>query len=388
MRLAYICADPGVPVFGKKGCSIHVQEVIRAFMGQGIEVVLFAARLGGTPPAGLEALPVHRLAAPPKGEAELREKAALAGNQQLIDALACEASFDMIYERYSLWSYSGMEYAQSVAVPGVLEVNAPLIEEQAQHRALVDRNAAEQVAQRAFSAASTIIAVSEGVAEHVMSYSGTAGRVHVVPNGVDPERFGTRSTEAKISGAITIGFVGTLKPWHGLSTLVQAFATVQRHHPDTRLLVVGDGPERSALTAEVEAGQLTPFVEFTGAVDPDEIPAVLSRMDIAVAPYPNLSDFYFSPLKVYEYMAAGLPVVASRIGQLADLLQDGRNGVLCTPGDAEDLAQAVCRLVRDPATRRSLGEAARLTVLHDHTWANVAVRVLELARQNHTLECA
>jgi glycosyltransferase involved in cell wall biosynthesis len=102
-------------------------------------------------------------------------------------------------------------------------------------------------------------------------------------------------------------------------------------------------------------------------------------MDAAVAPYPELTPFYFSPLKVYEYMAAGLPVVASRIGQLAALIRPRDNGLLCAPGDAEALADAL-RLLRDnPALRRSLGDAAREDVLRDHTWDAVARRVLELA---------
>lgn len=101
-------------------------------------------------------------------------------------------------------------------------------------------------------------------------------------------------------------------------------------------------------------------------------------MDAAVAPYPDYPDFYFSPLKIYEYMAAGLPVVASRIGQVAELIQDGTNGLLYQPGDAVALSAALNRLRCEPMLRSSLGRAARETVLHDHTWEAVAKRILHL----------
>jgi glycosyltransferase involved in cell wall biosynthesis len=102
-------------------------------------------------------------------------------------------------------------------------------------------------------------------------------------------------------------------------------------------------------------------------------------MDVAVAPYPPQPNFYFSPLKVYEYMAAGLPVVASRIGQLAELIHDGIDGLLCPPGDAMSLARALEQLQQAPQLRASLGLAARESVLHNYTWHAVAQRIFQLS---------
>lgn len=381
MRIAYVSADLGVPIFGRKGCSIHAQEVLRAMRGKGAQVELFSSNLEGEPPPGLEALKVHGLPRPPKGEPAGREQAALAANAALRSALLEAGAFDLVYERYSLWSYAAMEWAGDSGVSGLLEVNAPLIDEQAQYRVLVDRQSAERVAERAFAAATALLAVSEEVADWLKRFPGARGKVHVVPNGIRPERFPNQITPAMpgAAGVFTIGFVGTLKAWHGLSTLVAAFARLHASRPEARLLIVGDGPERANLEADLAARGLQPAAILTGAVPPEEIPSLLASMDVAVAPYPALEHFYFSPLKVYEYMAAGVAVVASRVGQLEHLIQSGTNGLLVPPGDPEALAAALRQLQENEPLRGRLGRNARATVLRQHTWDAVVGRIFSLA---------
>jgi glycosyltransferase involved in cell wall biosynthesis len=381
MRLAYVCADLGVPVFGRKGCSIHVQEVVRALLAAGVDVELFTTRPEGNRPHGLEKLRVYSLRTPPKGEPGAREQAALQANGDTIVALHQAGPFDAVYERYSLWNHAGMDYARTQRIPGLLEINAPLIEEQREHRRLMDESAARHVAERVFDTASALIAVSDGVATYVSGFPNTESRLHVIPNGVDPIRFapGVPPTFPRGDDTFTVGFVGTLKPWHGVTTLVEALGLLRRTAPEARLLIVGDGPERSHLEDNIAARGLVPFVHFTGAVESNAIPGMVTSMDVAVAPYPLLEHFYFSPLKVYEYMAAGRAVVASRIGQLADLIEHGVHGLLYPPGDAVVLTAALQCLRQDPALRERLGRAARSRVVRRHTWDSVARRILDLA---------
>jgi glycosyltransferase involved in cell wall biosynthesis len=380
VRVAYVCADAGVPVFGSKGSSIHVQEVVRALLGFGDDLVLFASRIGGDPPRDLAALPVRRLPRQRARDGSEKERAALAANADLREMLAADFPFDLVYERHSLWSSAAMELARDQGIPALLEVNAPLIEEQEEHRTLYDRAAAERAARRAFESASAILAVSHEVARWVESRTAASGRVHVVPNGVRPERFsGAEPIRPRLRRSFTVGFVGSLKPWHGLPVLAEAFAELHRRDPASLLLVVGDGPERRSFEADLERRGLAGSVHLTGKVAPEDIPAWLASMDAAVAPYPSTERLYFSPLKVYEYMAAALPIVATRGGQLAGLLEDGVDALLCPAGDADALADALDLLRRDRQLRLRLGRSAREKAVRDHTWAGVARRIRRIA---------
>jgi glycosyltransferase involved in cell wall biosynthesis len=301
LRVAYICADQGIRVFARTGgASWHVQEFLRALLRAGARVDLFTPRPGGSPAADLGPVHLHRLERPEKMSRFEREQQALAADSELRAALESSGPYDLVYERYSLWSTAGMAYARAHRIPGLLEVNSPLVDERARYGMLFDRASAERVAGTVFASATHVLAVSEGVAGWVRRWITAAHRISVVPNGVDPDRFRGARRGTGVDGCFTIGFVGTLKPWHGLEDLIGAFALLHASDPSYRLLIVGDGPERDRLQESVRALSLEDVVLFRGAVDPVEVPDLLGRMDIAVAPYSASVDPYFSPLKHSE----------------------------------------------------------------------------------------
>lgn len=375
MRVAYVCADPGVPVFGRKGASVHVQEVLRSLRRRGAQVHLLCARTGGEPPPDLAGVPVHALPRIRNADPAQRERDLIGANPALLWALDRIGPVDLVYERYSLWSSAGMAYAARSAAAGVLEVNAPLIDEQVRHRALVHRGAAETVALAAMADATAIVTVSEPVADWVRAK--VTRTVYVVPNGVNVDRI--RPAAPGPRPGFTVGFVGTLKPWHGVDLLVRALARVAGTDRGWRLLLVGDGPQAASLRELAATLGVADLVEMTGAVDPADIPAYLHQMDVAVAPYPECPDMYFSPLKLYEYLAAGLPVIASAIGQVRGVLTDGVDGLLVPAGDIEALAGALAELRADPARRTALGAAARRTAVERHTWDAAVEQILQVA---------
>jgi glycosyltransferase involved in cell wall biosynthesis len=379
MRVAYVSADPGVPVFGSKGCSVHVQEVIRALGRAGVEVELHTVRTGGTAPADLESVEVFEIPFDRKGGREAIEERGLAANADFTASLSGRPAYDMVYERYSLWGQAGMEFARGAGLPGILEVNAPLVEEQATHRTLVHRDEAEAIATRVFSLASGVVAVSSDAREYVCANGGAPERVHVIPNGVDPGRFVPAEAGAP-ERPFSVGFVGSLKPWHDLDTLVAGYVLLLESQPEARLLIVGDGPERERIEANLDAAGAGAGVTFSGAIAPAEVPQWIQAMDVGAAPYARDAARYFSPLKVLEYMASGIPVVGSRTGQIPELVEEGVAGLLHEAEDAAGLAQALDTLARDPEARGRMGQAARSSVIAHHSWDSVVATTLGLAR--------
>lgn len=389
MRLAYVCADPGVPVFGTKGASVHVQEILRAWRARGAEVRLYATRIGDDVPDDLADVPVVHVPVPPApagrtpgraARVAARERAQAEAARRIAERVVADGA-DAVHERYSLFSTALAEITGRLRVPGILEVNAPLVDEQRTHRDLVDEDAARAALCAQAGAATRTACVSEPVAHWVertvAAAGGAAGRVLVAPNGVNVERIIPCADSAATGpDAVppTVVFVGTLKPWHGVEDLLRARAVAAA---DWRLRVVGDGPQRAAL--EALAAELGVDVEFTGAVAPAGVPGLLADCAVAVAPYPatqDAADQYFSPLKVYEYAAAALPVVASRVGQVPAAVEDGLTGVLVEPSEPTALARAVDALVAEPDRRRAMGRAARRDAVARHSWAVVLDGVL------------
>lgn len=378
MRIAYIAADRGVPVFGSKGASIHIQEMIRAYARLGHDVRCLAARRGE---AG--DLPVEEIAQASHGQDRAaKERAAMAQADAIAARLAemhAERPFDLIYERYSLWSAAGVRAARRLGVPVVMEINAPLLEEQRAFRNLVCEAEAGAIEREVLQGASAFAAVSGQVADWLVEKGAPAARVHVVGNAVDTRRFHPSVAPAPVvpEGAFCVGFTGSLKMWHGVDTLLRAFMAFRACHPAAHLLIVGDGPKRGWIEGFAAGAGLDGAVTMTGWVEHADLPPLIARMDVATAPYPAAEAHYFSPLKLFEYLAMGRPVLASDIGQTAELLK-GRDAALLTPpGDADALAKALARLATDPELR---GRMARSSAVEGarRDWIENARRIVTL----------
>ncbi|WP_394214833.1 glycosyltransferase family 4 protein [Brachybacterium vulturis] len=370
MRIAYALLDPGIGVFGTKGASVHVQEVIRALRAEGHEVIVFCTRTDQDVPADLVDLEVHRHRLRSGTPAE-REQAVAAAAAEIAREIAA-GGFDLVYERYSLFSDTAARLSAptdpgSRTIPSILEVNAPLIAEQREHRSLTDEEGALAATRRQLHGASVVSCVSEAVAQWTREAGAAPGRVVLTPNGVNTTRItpAPRPLAAPAPDApVTVGFVGTLKPWHGTDLLLRALARTEER---LRLDICGTGPQQSELERLAAELRIADRVRFRGAVAPAQVPGVLHGLDIAAAPYPA-GEHYFSPLKVYEYLAAGLPTVASAIGSIPELLGNGTLGMLVEPGDVQELATALDELAADPGRRAHLAVSARESALAEHDW--------------------
>lgn len=408
MKILYLNFDRGIPVLGDKGASVHVREFARAAAESGHEVLLACARLG----SGNAAPPVEILELSHEWPREAASAiAALHGvdagsehlpligqelsklvyderiGEQLLGELQARGFHpELIYERHALFSTAGVAVAARLDCPRILEVNAPLAEEQKRFRGLSLEALARRMEVESFRGAAAIVAVSEQVRSYIEETSGVdLERIHVIANGVDVARFagppGREELRRRLGYAAedsAIGFIGSFKPWHGTAFLLEVFEDIAAVRADAHLFAVGDGPQRARLCERAHASPYSARVCLPGRVPHAQIPTWVAAADIVVAPYDAIDNFYFSPLKVLEALAGGKPVVAPRVGQLVELVEHGRSGLLYSPGDAAACRDAILSLIEDPPGRRTMGAAAR-TAAAGQSWQSVVGRVLEIA---------
>lgn len=400
MRIGYLCADRGVALGGTKGASIHVESVARALSNRNHQLHLLVSRVdrmpSGFPMAVTEVgfdrtLKELRESMGGRGGVNTlsREIYSLLVNTRTTEALESlhhRWALDALYERYSLWSWAGLRFCREHKIPFVVEVNAPLVEEQHTYRELELDAVAQGLEAMILKQADAIVVPSDELADYVESRRGSGKSIFVLPNGVDLELFDDppalpRREARRFRDRFTAAFVGSLKPWHGVGHLLSAFARLTESAPKAQLLFLGDGPMRS----EVEDATRrfgAERVAFIGSVPHEEVPSWLAHADVGVAPYPDLDHFYFSPMKVVEYLAAGLPVVASRIGQNAQLVEHERCGLLVTPGNESELAGALLRLYREPRERARMARRAHKRAIRRHGWNVVAEKIEEIFAEN------
>ena len=410
MKLLYLCSDAGIPILGRKGASVHVRELVGAFSRAGHEVVVAAPLLNKSPwekPAAIAGNVLHiragsatqsAVGAVKEFAAELGLDSPLPGELRrllYVQELAAELRRrfdshrpDFIYERAAIFSTAGVALARGWKIPLLVELNAPLAAEQSAYRGSGLGELALLAERSLLSKADAVLTVSAALREHAVAHGAAAERVHVFPNGVNPELFHPGPTDRRLrarlglDGGPVIGFLGGLRPWHGVEALPELLEKLSRRHKRLQLVIVGDGQLRPELEIALRRRRLLGRAVFTGALPHEEVPGVIRQFDVALAPYPKLDhDFYFSPLKLFEYMACGVAVVASRSGQIAEVVKHGKTGLLCPAGDTDALAASCDRLLRNAGLRRTVGRAAAIAIAGRYTWDANARRAADLARE-------
>lgn len=414
-RVLYVSQDLGIPIRGHKGASAHVRQIAGQFAARGLAVSVLSPDPGPEPPDGNAfALPVQVVAPPawttrwmqhlPKGTARrdvAKETRRLLHNAAVFAAILREPRPDFVYERYALTAVATGVSCRLRRIPWILEVNAPLADEEARFRGLRWGRLTRALERWCLGHADAVFVVSHALRRWALERGVHPDRVITLPNGVDRERFrpgsvevgdparaaiavplpGTLSSKRLRLGFapddVVVAFSGSLKPWHGGEVLLDAFAEARGAVPALRLLFVGDGPEKKNLEKRARKKGLADVVVFTGAVPHDQVPELLLASDLLVAPYLPHDDFYFSPLKVLEYLASGRPVVASAIGEIGELV-DASCGRLVAPGSVKELARVLADLGLDPALRAELGRRARERT-RGADWSDRAATILEAA---------
>jgi glycosyltransferase involved in cell wall biosynthesis len=286
---------------------------------------------------------------------------------------------DLIYERQAFFLGAGAYLAQRTQTPYFVEVNELAGEKRVRGQVLV--SLAKRIERFVFQRADQIIVVSDFLKEKVAESGVDEKKIQVMPNGVDPEIFtptvdgdGVRREFGIEPSSIVIGFVGWLVPWHSLEMLIEVVGQLAPKYP-VRLLLVGDGSLKGSLSSIAQQRGVSDRVIFAGAVPYQDVPRYVKAMDICVIPAANA---YRSPIKLFEYMAMGKPVVAPDHQPIARVMRSGETGITFRAGDTGDLCAALARLMDDGAQREALGTRALSHVLQNHLWRHNAEKVISL----------
>lgn len=384
MHIAYLLTPSGIPLGGNSGSSHHVASLVQAFSQAGHDVTLCVARQVEGP----DPLPTaHILEFPTQRAPWWRRSRSLKERWQarrfaqrvLPNLQAHPPAF--LYERYALFSDAGAMLRASLRCPWVLEVNAPLRWERARYEGLRGDRAAKKAEARILRAADLLVAVSHPLADWLEQEVGVPReRIVVIPNGVDQKRFFPQEANLALRARLgltadpVVGFVGSLKPWHGPQQWCEVFERLHERLPTLQGLVIGEGPGLETMRDHLTRRGLQDTVLFTGRIPVEQVPATMSLMDILLAPYPPVERFYFCPLKVLEAQSLGIPVVSSAQGDLPRLI--GAGGITVEEGDEAALVEALYAGLTD-ARLLQRWKSAALEQSIGRDWQDIAGRILE-----------
>ncbi|MGD8752506.1 MAG: glycosyltransferase family 4 protein [Anaerolineales bacterium] len=298
--------------------------------------------------------------------------------------------YDLVHERFNLLAIGGALASRRLGIPLVLEINADLIA-QRRYKGRPERGLRRRFAiwamRFSFDTAAKIVCISRDLKNHLMRHWGiNEPKLAVLPCAVDADAFvskrdpGLIREEIGLNGEPVIMWIGGFYKWHNLELLIESFAKILLGQPKAKLVLVGDGETRPTIEKAVKEQGLEQSVIFTGKVSHDRVPDILSIADVAVvssAPASAEDGGTGTPLKLFEYMAAGKPIVASDVNHNAAIIQNGYDGKLVPPGDVNGFARVIESLLKNPDERNRLGQNARRAALERHSWENYT-RQLEI----------
>lgn len=288
---------------------------------------------------------------------------------------------DLVYERSEYMQDSGVRVCRAFGVKHYLEVNAPFIEEMRHWEGpSVLHPLGHRIEKRKIREATRVFAVSSVLRDFLVDeYEADPEKIAVIPNCinpdgvlVDPEKAAAIAARYKLHGKRVVGFVGSFFPHHGLDDLIAAFARVEDEFPQAVLLIVGGGMNEDELKQQAVKQLGEGRVIFAGRVPHHEVYNYIAHMDIAVMPRSN---WYGSPMKIFEYGILAKAVVAPDNGPVKDAMVHGEDGILIQPGK-ENLAEALRVLLADPARCSALGEHFKTKILDRFVWTRQAEYIL------------
>lgn len=364
----------GIDLPGSHGGSTHTWEVARGLRARGHEVVVVARRPRGAGarrrPDVVDGVDIRYL--------DLPKSLSLFGYPVLAH-LARRFEPAIIMERYYNLAGAGILAAHRRGIPSLLEVNALIVDPPAVFKRRLDDRLGGPLRRWATWQCRAATRIVTPLATTVPAGVDRA-RIVELPWGANVQTFTPASPVAEtlrarlqLPAAEQVAvFAGSFRAWHGVHDFMHAAILLIAAGDPFHFVLIGDGPERAA--AEQIAAPRADRFRFLGKMPHPDMPGLLSLAGAGVAPFntaghPALraAGFYWSPLKIYEYMAMGLPVVTPAIPPLDTTIREGIEGALYPEGDIPALAEAIRRVLRSPR-RRQMGMQARERVVRDFSW--------------------
>jgi glycosyltransferase involved in cell wall biosynthesis len=371
-------------IASKDGQYVHIEELTRALRKLGHEVIIVGPAAVEEDVFGSEsgAIALLKRAVPGFLYESLELGYNLVAYRRLYQAVRRHRP-DCIFERCNLYMLAGVWIKRRFKLPLLLEVNAPLFDERSRFGKIALRFLARWSEHYVWRKADAVLAVTQVLAKYLRAAGVADRRIHIIPNAIDPAKFGAISdqVEAKrrlgLEGRCVLGFTGFAREWHGLERVVDVVAsdlTGARH-----LVIVGDGPARQAIETHARTLGVASRVTVTGVVDRHRVADYVAAFDVALQPdvVP-----YASPLKLFEYLALGRAIVAPDSENIREVLSHEHNALLFDPQDTAAFARTIERLCSDAELRTRIGENARRTIYErGYTWDNNAREVISLFEQ-------